>query len=256
MTIFSIVRIPARRDNYIYLLHDAASGITVAVDPSDAEPVRQALKEHGWKLNAILATHHHNDHTGGNAELAHETGCEVIGYAGDAHRIPAITREVQDEERFSLGVFEIEVLFIPGHTLGHIAYYLPKQNALFCGDTLFGMGCGRLFEGTPEMMYASLEKLASLPDKTMCHCGHEYTEQNGTFALSIEPNNPYLYKRMEEVREKRARGEATVPFVLGEEKLTNPFLRSASDEIRATLGMQAATPVEVFAELRQRKNNF
>lgn len=251
-----VVRIPALSDNYNYLLHDTATGGTAVVDPSEAEPVLAALEQRGWTLDAILNTHHHNDHVGGNAELQRRFGCATYGYGPDAHRIPGITHRLEDGDRVSLGESRAEVLFVPGHTLGHIAYHFAADKALFCGDTLFSLGCGRLFEGTPEQMHHSLQRLAALPPDTRVYCAHEYTQSNGDFALTLEPHNAPLQRRMEEVRALRARGEATVPSLLADELAANPFLRTESAEIRGTLDMKDAAAVQVFAEIRRRKDSF
>lgn len=251
-----ILQIPARSDNYIYLLHDAASGETAAVDPADGEPVLRALADRRWRLTHILNTHHHGDHTGGNRTLKGITGCRIHGYGPDASRIPAIDQHLQDGDRLRIGTAEAEVLFIPGHTLGHIAYYFAAEKLLFCGDTLFSMGCGRLFEGTPAQMHHSLGRLAALPDDVRVYCGHEYSESNGKFALMLEPGNAALQKRMEEVRVLRAQGKPTVPTTLAQEKATNPFLRTHSQEIRRNLAMPDAGAEAVFTEIRRRKDAF
>lgn len=251
-----ILQIPARSDNYIYLLHHAGSGETAVVDPADAEPVLHVLTERRWRLTHILNTHHHGDHTGGNRVLKAITGCQVYGYGPDAARIPAIDSHLQDEDRVQIGDAQAEVLFIPGHTLGHIAYYFAAEKLLFCGDTLFSMGCGRLFEGTAAQMHHSLSRLAALPDDVLVYCGHEYSESNGNFALTLEPNNTALQKRMEEVRGLRTQGKPTVPTTLATEKATNPFLRTDSQEIRHNFAMPDASAEEVFAEIRQRKDVF
>lgn len=251
-----IVQIPARRDNYIYLLHDAASHKTAVVDPADAPPVEAALHHRGWTLDFILNTHHHNDHIGGNLALKQDYGCKIYGYGPDAVRIPGIDHLLEDDELVEIGEAKAQVIYIPGHTLGHIAYYFPADKALFCGDTLFSLGCGRLFEGTPQQMYDSLQKLAALPDDTLVFCAHEYTQSNGAFALTLEPHNAELCKRMAEVEALRMRGRSTVPSTLGQEKATNPFLREDSAEIRQSLGMQHASSLAVFTEIRHRKDIF
>lgn len=251
-----IVQFPALSDNYNYLLHDTATGKTAVVDPSEAAPALAALEQRGWGLDVILCTHHHGDHVGGNPELQQRFGCAIHGFEPDAERIPGITHHVREGDTVALGESHARVLFVPGHTRGHIAYHFAHDKALFCGDTLFTMGCGRLFEGTPEQMQASLRELAQLPPDTRVYCGHEYTENNGRFALTLEPHNPHLRQRMAEVCAARERGEPTVPSMLVEELDTNPFLRTDSEEIRATLGLEQADAVEVFAEIRRRKDNF
>lgn len=251
-----IVQVPARADNYIYLLHDAASNKTTVVDPADADPVKAELQRRGWGLDYILNTHHHNDHTGGNLALKRDYGCEIYGYGADATRIAGIDHRLKDGEQVRVGESQAQVLFVPGHTLGHIAYYFAQDKALFCGDTLFSLGCGRLFEGTPQQMHESLQKFAALPDDTRVYCAHEYTQSNGAFALTIEPHNPALCQRMGEVAALRAQGKPTVPSRLGQEKAANPFLRTDSPEIRQKLAMPHASAVEVFAEIRHRKDVF
>lgn len=251
-----IIQIRALSDNYNYLLRDAATGKTAAVDPSEAAPLLAELERRGWRLDAILNTHHHADHVGGNLGLQRHFGCSIYGYDPDMERIPNLTHPLQDGDRVMLGESCATVLFIPGHTLGHIAYYFPEDSALFCGDTLFSLGCGRLFEGSPEQMHASLGRLAALPPETRVYCAHEYTESNGRFALTLEPQNAALQRRMQQVRALRQRGEPTVPSTLAEELRTNPFLRPQSQEIRRTLGMENSENLAVFTEIRHRKDRF
>jgi hydroxyacylglutathione hydrolase len=230
-----LLQIPARKDNYFYLMHAAHSGETVAIDPGDADPILWAMRARNWPLTHIFNTHHHGDHVGGNRRLQEETQAEIFGYAGDASRIPAISRRLEEGEHFTWGGVEVEVIFVPGHTTGHIAYYLPRPGWLFCGDALFLMGCGRLFEGTPEQAYASLQKFAALPEDTLVFCAHEYTAHNGEFALSCDPQNAALQQRMAHVRVMRQSGKPTVPGRLAEEKATNPFLRASTPEEFAKL---------------------
>lgn len=251
-----ILQLPALSDNYIYLLHEPQGGATAAVDPALAGPVLKALDERGWKLTHILNTHHHPDHIGGNLELKHKTGCTIVALGDDRRRIPGIGLEVRDGDTVSLGRARARVLEVPGHTSGHIAYWFAEDDALFCGDTLFCMGCGRLFEGEPRQMWQSLEKLRALPPSTRIYCAHEYTQSNGRFALTVEPGNPALTARMERVNDRRRKGLTTVPSTLAEELATNPFLRAQSPEIRHTLGLENAEDWLVFAELRRRKDRF
>lgn len=251
-----IVQIPVLTDNYIYLLHDPDASQTAVVDPAEAAPVLAALEARGWTLDLILNTHHHGDHVGGNLALKAATGCRIIGPAADKARIPGIDKTVADGDKVSVGASTASVFDIPGHTRGHIAYHFAQDEALFCGDTLFAMGCGRLFEGTPYQMVQSLAKFAPLPGTTRVYCAHEYTENNGRFALDIEPRNATLALRMRGVQQMRAEGRPTIPTTLAEERATNPFLRCEDSRLKRALGMQDANPVDVFTELRARKDKF
>jgi hydroxyacylglutathione hydrolase len=253
-----IHQIPLLRDNYGYLLVCEKTNQAAVVDPSEAEPVLRKINEQKIDLKAILNTHHHRDHTGGNEGLLAGQRVDVYGHRSDRDRIPGLTRGIDEGDVISIGDLTGEVLFIPGHTTGHIAYLFG--DALFCGDTLFTAGCGRLFEGTPEQMHASLSKLMALRDDTRIFCGHEYTESNLRFALTVEPKNPKLVTRYERVQAQRARGLSTVPSSLEEEKQTNPFLRWDSKEIQATVRAkvpdQPMDPVSVFASVRKLKDAF
>jgi hydroxyacylglutathione hydrolase len=256
MAALQIELVPCLRDNYAYLVHDTDEGICAVVDPSEAAPVREALAARGLRLTHILNTHHHPDHTGGNTRLKEEFGARVIGPGKDRARIPALDTGVDETTPFALGSHRAHVLEIPAHTRAHIAFVFDSDDAVFTGDTLFAMGCGRLFEGTPEMMWRSLSKLMTLPDSLRVYCGHEYTLNNGRFALTLEPGNDDLVARMREVETCRAEGAPTIPSTIGLEKRTNPFLRPDSREIRRTLNMADANDVAVFAEMRARKDNF
>jgi hydroxyacylglutathione hydrolase len=251
-----IEQIPVLRDNYVYLLRDEATAACAAVDPSVAPPVLAALDRLGWTLSHVFNTHHHHDHTGGNLELKQATGCTIVGHALDAARIPGIDVAVRDGEEVALGAARAHVLDVSGHTIGHIAYWFEGNGALFCGDTLFSLGCGRLFEGTPARMWASLKRLRDLPGETRVYCGHEYTESNARFALAIDPGNPALRRRAEEVRANRAEGLPTVPSLLAEERAANPFLRADDAGLQAAAGLAGSDPVEAFAEIRRRKDTF
>lgn len=251
-----IVQIPVLNDNYVYLLREPQSGAVGVVDPAVHEPVLAELKRRNWLLTHILNTHHHPDHVGGNMALKDATGCKVIGPEADADRIPGLDIAVGDNEGINLGDETARVFDVPGHTKGHIAYWFADSQALFCGDTLFALGCGRLFEGTPAQMWSSLSKLRGLPDATRVYCAHEYTESNARFAVTVEPGNETLQQRYRRIRELRAEGKPTVPSTLGEEKATNPFLRPMSDNIRLNLNMAGADDVAVFAEVRKRKDTF
>ena len=239
-------------DNYAYLVK--TGDVCAVVDPSEPEPVKTALARRGWKLTHILNTHHHLDHTGGNLALKAETGAVVVGPAKDAARIPGLDSGVEEDSDWELGGHKVQVLEVPAHTRGAITFVIDGN--AFTGDTLFTLGCGRLFEGDAAMMWKSLSKLMRLPDDTKIWCGHEYTQSNGRFALTLEPGNQALKARMNEVNIARAAGEPTVPATLGLEKQTNPFLRPDSAEIRKSLGMEKEDTVTVFAEIRERKNSF
>jgi len=256
MSKLEILQFPCLGDNYGYLVHEPSSGATAAIDTPEAGPILQMLAGKGWTLTHILNTHHHYDHAGGNAELKERTGCLVIGPKGEKDLIPGIDRPVGEGDIVELGAARARVLDVPGHTRGHVAYHFADDRVVFVGDTLFALGCGRIFEGTPPQMWASLGKLASLPDDTLVYCAHEYTLSNARFALTVEPHNAALAARAREVENRRARNEATVPTTIGLEKATNPFLRAASPDLRRTLGLDNAADVEVFAETRRRKDNF
>lgn len=248
--------VPCLSDNYGFLLHEPQQGVTAAIDTPDADAIDAALQQQGWTLTHILNTHHHFDHAGGNEALKARWGCTVIGAANDAARIPGLDRGVRDGERFGFGAAEAQVLEVPGHTRGHIAYYFARDGIAFVGDTLFALGCGRLFEGTPAQMWQSLQKLMALPDETLVYCAHEYTRANAAFAVTVDPDNAALAERTREIDRLRAQDRPTVPTSIGLEKATNPFLRADSAGLRRTLGLDAAPAVEVFAETRRRKDNF
>jgi hydroxyacylglutathione hydrolase len=247
-----IAVVPCLKDNYAYLVK--AGGSCAVVDPSEPGPVTAALAARGWRLSHILNTHHHLDHTGGNLVLKQATGAMVVGPGKDAGRIPGIDIGVEETSGWEFDGRKVQVLEVPAHTKGAITFVIDGN--AFTGDTLFAMGCGRLFEGDPAMMWTSLSKLMRLPDATKIWCGHEYTENNGRFALTLEPGNPALQARMKEVRAARAKGEPTMPSDMGLEKATNPFLRVQSPEIRKSLGMEKAGEVAVFGEIRRRKDSF
>jgi hydroxyacylglutathione hydrolase len=256
MTQLTVEIIPVLSDNYVYLIHEPEAGVTGVVDPAVAAPVQACLSAKGWSLDWILSTHHHADHTGGNLELKQETGCKIAGPGKDAARIPGIDVKLVEGDRFRFGNAEAEIFETPGHTSGHISYWFSGSNALFSADTLFSLGCGRLFEGTPAQMWNSLQKYAPVPNEALVYCGHEYTEANARFALSVDPDNAALKARAVEVERQRAAGAPTIPTTLGQERATNPFLRPDDPAIRKQLGMEDASDVEVFAEIRQRKDNF
>jgi len=254
MSTLTIHQFACRSDNYGVLIHDAAANLTAAIDAPETDAVRRALTEKGWKLTHIFVTHHHADHTDGVLPLKAETGCTVFGPQGEASKIKGLDKLVGEGDTFAFGGSQVKVLETPGHTSGHISYWIPSQNVAFVGDTVFAMGCGRIIEGTPEMMWNSLQKVAKLPPATELYCGHEYTVANAKFALTIEPENKALQARAVEVEKLRAAKQATLPTRLDAELETNPFLRPQVPAIRARLGLEKAPDWQVFAEIRERKN--
>jgi len=226
--VIDIVRIPVLSDNYVWLVHEPVSGETMVVDPSVAEPVLAEADRRGWRITQIWNTHWHPDHTGGNAEIKAATGCTITGPEAEAAKIPTLDRLVKQGDTVSLGPLTADVIDVPAHTAGHIAYHLPDAQAAFVGDTLFAMGCGRLFEGNADQMFANMRTLEALPDETAIYCAHEYTQSNGRYALVAEPDNEALRARMIEVDAKRAAGEPTVPTTIALERATNPFMRAAT----------------------------
>lgn len=257
MNTLEIHQFPCLQDNYGFLIRDPETGTTAVVDTPEVPAIRKALADTGWQLDFILNTHHHWDHAGGNLELKQATGCKVVGPRADAERIPGIDIQVGDGDEFLLGTHTAKVYDTPGHTRGHIVYHFEADGVAFVGDTLFAMGCGRLFEGSPEQMWDSLSKLmARLPDETRVYCAHEYTQSNARFALTVEPDNIELVARAQAVDRLRAEGEPTVPTTMELEKATNPFLRATAASLQANLGLAGADPVTVFAETRARKDRF
>ena len=251
-----VLTLPVLSDNYIYIIHEPNSKETAVVDPAIAQPVIDLLNGKGWNLNYILNTHHHSDHVGANLDLKKQTGCQIIGYGQDAQRIPGIDIKLKHGDEVILGNQIAKVIATPGHTLGHIVYYFAESNVLFCGDTLFSMGCGRLFEGTAEQMWHSLQLLKNLPKQTKTYCAHEYTLANSQFAITLEPDNKQLIKRIEEVNSLRAVNKTTIPSSLEQELMTNPFLREDSFALQESIDMVSMPPVEVFRKIRKLKDNF
>jgi hydroxyacylglutathione hydrolase len=254
MANLDIQQFPCLSDNYGVLIHDPGAGITAAIDVPDAAKVGAALAETGWRLTHILTTHHHHDHTGGNLAIKAKTGAVIIGPRAEAAKIPGLDRSVGEGDTFPLGNFEVRVLETPGHTLGHISYWLPQAVVAFVGDTLFAMGCGRVIEGDHQMMWRSLQKIAALPPATRLYCGHEYTLANARFALTIEPESAALQRRAKDVELLRANGEPTLPTRVDLELETNPFLRPKSAAVRKRLGLEGSPDWQVFREIRNRKD--
>jgi hydroxyacylglutathione hydrolase len=244
------------KDNYGVLIHDPASGATAAIDAPEAAPVEAALKETGWTLTDILVTHHHADHTGGIAELKQKHKCRVVAPLAEAGKIPMVDETVREGDKVNVGKLVSNVIETPGHTSGHITYWFHGDKLAFAGDTLFSIGCGRVIEGTPEMMWQSLLKLRGLPDDTRIYCGHEYTKANIRFAKSIESGNSALNAREQEVEKLLAAHKPTIPSTIGEEKAANPFLRADVPEVAKSLGLAGKSAAAVFAEIRERKNRF
>ncbi len=251
-----LVTLPALSDNYTYLLHDSSSGDTACIDVPEADPILNELKTRGWTLTDIWLTHHHHDHIGGVDDLLEVYDAKVTGAAADRHRLPNLNREVQDGDSFYFGGETVDILDVSGHTVGHIAFVVPQSGFAFTADSLMALGCGRLFEGTASQMWDSLQKLAALDPETLICSGHEYTQANARFAITIDPDNADLKMRVERINELRSADEPTVPSKLSEELATNPFLRAADPGIQAHLDMIGAEPVEVFAEIRSRKDRF
>lgn len=237
-----IEQIPCLSDNYGYLLHDEETGLTASIDTPDGKAIASRAEELGWKLTHIFNTHHHFDHVGGNEYLKDNYDVTIIGPKADEERIPSIDQSVTDGEVFTFGQYEVHVFHTPGHTKGHCAYYIPDRGCVFVGDTLFALGCGRLFEGTPAQMFESLAKLAALPDRTEVYCAHEYTLSNGAFALTVEPDNADLHAYMDTAQSLRDKGLPTVPTTIAREKMANPFVRAAS--------------AQELGDIRTAKDNF
>ncbi|MEL6954193.1 MAG: hydroxyacylglutathione hydrolase [Pseudomonadota bacterium] len=251
-----IVTIPCLRDNYAFLLHDPANGATAVIDVPEAAPIQAALDARGWSLSQIWLTHHHPDHIDGVPALQAATGARVVGAAADAHRLPPLDQALAEDDTITLGGLEARVLEVSGHTIGHIAFHVAAASAVFTGDSLMALGCGRLFEGSAADMWPSMLKLRALPGETIVCSGHEYTQSNARFALSLDPGNTALQDRSQRIDAARQAGEPTVPSLLEEEKKTNPFLRADDPGFAAALGLSAQDATAVFAEIRARKDRF
>lgn len=256
MSDVEILSIPVLNDNYVHLLHDPASGATACIDPAVAGPVIQAAKARGWTISHILITHPHGDHTDGVADIVAAFGAEVYGSKADQAIIPQCGHGVAQGDRILVGDLRVDVLEVPGHTAHHVAYYVEAAAALFPGDTLFSLGCGRLLGGTAAQMWGSLKKLRALPGQTRVYCAHEYTNANADFALSVDGDNPDLIARADEVVKLREAGKPTVPSLLESETQCNPFLRCDIPSFQQSLGLFGRDAAEVFAELRRRKDHF
>ena len=251
-----IIQLPVLNDNYIYLIHEPISAETAVVDPAVCQPVLDTLKQKGWTLNYILNTHHHSDHIGANLALKQATNCQILAAEADQHRIPGINKALKDGDEINLGDEVIKIIETPGHTLGHIVFHFCNSQALFCGDTLFSMGCGRLFEGSAEQMWHSLQGLKALPKQTKIYCAHEYTQANGNFALTLEPENQQLQQRIQQVNLLRMDNKPTVPSTLEQELATNPFLREDNLALQHNINMTGQASTAVFKKIRELKDHF
>ncbi|MHA6324856.1 hydroxyacylglutathione hydrolase [Roseivivax sp. CAU 1753] len=251
-----LVTVPCLSDNYAFLLHDSETGATAVIDVPEAAPIAAALDARGWTLSEVWLTHHHPDHIQGLAALLDGRDARVVGASADARRLPPLDLAVVDGDSFDFAGRRVQVMDVSGHTVGHIAFHLPEESIAFTADSLMALGCGRVFEGTMAQMWDSLSKLAKLPPATVICSGHEYTEANARFAMTIEPGNSALKSRIEAIKAARAQGAPTVPSRLSDELATNPFLRADSVAIRENLGMADASDAEVFAEIRLRKDTF
>ena len=256
MASFEIRQFNCRSDNFGVLVHEAESGTTIAIDAPAEEPILAELDKAGWKLTHILTTHHHGDHVAGNDALKARFHAEIFGPEKERLKIPGLDKAVSGGQTIDVGGVSVEVIDTPGHTLGEVSYYIPEAKALFAGDALFSLGCGRLFEGDPAMMWASMQRLRALPGETMLYCGHEYTATNAQCAMSVDPGNVALKERAREVDDLRRDHLATLPVLLEREKKTNPFLRADDPELMAAMEMADADPVDVFAAIRKKRDQY
>ena len=243
-------------DNYSYLIHDEHSNMVGIIDPSEFEPCDKIINNNYKKLDFILNTHHHYDHVGGNEDLKRKYGSTVLGFEGDENRIPGIDRVLKDKQEFKIGNLNLTVIFIPGHTRGHIAFYLEKEKTVFTGDTLFSLGCGRVFEGTCEQMLQSLNKLKNLPKDTKVYCGHEYTYKNLEFCLKFNPNNILLKKKREIIELNLNNKKPTIPSTIGDEIKTNIFFRFNDPDVKKAINLENSSDLEIFTKLRDLKDSF
>ena len=256
MTTFEIELFPCLSDNFGVLLHDPVTGQTASIDAPEDKPILDALKRRGWNLTHILTTHHHFDHVQANLALKEKFKVQIVGPKGEADKIPGLDRAVGDGDRFEFAGHPVEVIETPGHTLGHICFHFPDDKLLFSADTLFALGCGRLFEAPAPVMWTSIQKLMALPDDTVVYFGHEYTATNARFALTVDPDNEALKTRVAEITAQREKGLWTAPTTIRLERATNPYMRVDSHSIRKHLDLLSATDAQVFAEIRTRKDNF
>ncbi|MEF2071391.1 hydroxyacylglutathione hydrolase [Consotaella aegiceratis] len=256
MSEIEIRQFMCRSDNFGVLVHDPQTGTTISIDAPEERPIRAVLDETGWTLTHILTTHHHGDHVAANEALKQAYGATIIGPEKEQDRIPGLDRAAKGGDVLDVGGIRVEVIDTPGHTLGEISYYLPEAKALFAADALFSLGCGRLFEGDAAMLWSSLQRLRALPDETMLYCGHEYTATNAKCAVAIDPGNTALRNRIAEVERLREEGQPTLPVLLGTERLTNPFLRADDPILKGELEMLDTDPIEVFAVMRKRRDQY
>jgi hydroxyacylglutathione hydrolase len=248
--------IPCLNDNYSYLIHDEHSNTVAIIDPSEFEPCDKIIDKNFKKLDFILNTHHHYDHVGGNKDLKDKYNSTVLGFEGDKNRIPGIDETLRDNQEFKIGNLNFNTIFIPGHTNGHIAFHEKKTKIVFTGDTLFSLGCGRVFEGTYEQMFDSLNKLKNLPEETEIYCGHEYTLNNFEFCLKYNPDNNFLKNRADKIKSKLRSNIPTVPSTIGEEIKTNIFLRYDDPDVKKAINLENSSDIEIFTKLRDLKDNF